>query len=155
MESDPDELARLIAALPRKQQLDLVVAILSRIALTVESTPTRGAATGSGTFALPSLAKLREGVASLTAPDAALVVALAFISGQGHSDVQFGTEELNEIIGDARDSRLNVQALNPLCVDHYLMAVPSASSGRKRFKFTPLGMEKAKLVARGMFAAEE
>jgi len=90
----------------------------------------------------------------LTAPDAALVAALAFVAAHGSPDVQFGTEELNEVIGNGRDARLNVQALNPLCVDYYLTAVASASGGRKRFRLTALGLEKAKVVARGVFGSD-
>jgi hypothetical protein len=154
MESDPDELARLIAALPRKQQIDLVVAVLSRMALTIDSLPGRTTAPVPNALPLPPRPQLREGLAALTAPDAALVAALAFVSGHARPDVQFGTEELNEVIGDARHSRLNVQALNPLCVDHYLTAVAS-TSGSKRFRFTPLGFEKAKLVAREIWPDED
>jgi hypothetical protein len=156
MDSDPDSLARLIEALPRKQQLDLIVAVLSRIALNIESIPLRGSAPIPGPFAdLPSSPeRLREGLTPLTAPDAALVAALAFVAAHGSPDVQFGTEELNEVIGNGRDARLNVQALNPLCVDYYLTAVASASGGRKRFRLTALGLEKAKVVARGVFGSD-
>jgi hypothetical protein len=156
MESDPDNLARMIESLPRKQQIDLVVAVLSRIALNIEPSPLRGSALGPNPFAdLPSSPeRLREGLSPLTAPDAALVAALAYVAAHGGPDVQFGTEELNEVIGSAREGRLNVQALNPLCVDHYLTSVASASGGRKRFRLTPLGLEKAKVVARGVFGAD-
>jgi hypothetical protein len=156
MDSDPDNLARAIESLPRKQQIDLIVAVLSRIALSLDSPPLRGNAAAPNPFgALPSSSeRLREGLIPLTAPDAALVAALAYVASHGGQDVQFGTEELNEVIGNARDGRLNVQALNPLCVDQYLTSVASTSGGRKRFRLTPLGLEKAKLVARDTFGAD-
>ncbi len=146
MDSDPDELLRLIAALPRKQQVDLVLAILTRIALTLDSASPRPAP--EATSAIPELPldRIREVLGhSLTAPDAALLAALVHVSKPGKADVPFGTEELNEVVGNAR-KRLNVHALNPLCVDRYLKAVPG--TGReKRFRLTTLGLAKARDVA--------
>jgi len=152
MAADLDELAGIIAALPRKQQLDLVVAILGRIALSIDSLPqpARGPEAFSASLSLPPRDRLLEGLDSLTGPDAALVAALALVLETSEPGVQFDTTTLNNFIGNARSTPLNIQSLNPLCVDHYLHAVPSTRA-TKSFRFTPLGLEKAKLVARGLW----
>jgi hypothetical protein len=150
MATVPDDLLGLIAALPRKQQLDLVLAVLSRISLSIEPSPAETVKGRAPAFSLPSRDQLRKGLASLPGPDAALVAALALVSERAEPDLQFDTTVLNEVIGDARTRPLNVQALNPLCVDHYLSAVPSTKT-TKSFRFTPLGLEKAKLVARELW----
>jgi len=155
METDPDEIVRRIAELPRKQQLELVLAVLSRLSLTWDGIAMPAKAAPMDAFGLPERPRLRQALATLTGPDAALVAALAHVADQPRSDVQFGTEELNAVLGEARRRKLNVHDLSPLCVDQYLAPVPSASGGRKRFQFTALGLEKAKLVSRKIFEGEE
>jgi hypothetical protein len=155
METEPDEILRRIADLPRKQQMELVLAVLSRLSLTWDAPLPERTVRDAGSVLVPERGRLRQALGGLTGPDAALVAALAHVAEQPGLDVQFGTEELNAVLGDGRRRKLNVHDLSPLCVDHYLVPIPSASTGRKRFRFTALGLEKAKLVSRRLFGEDE